>query len=139
MVPLRQRQEMRRGDNGIINAMTEERTTEDDWSTYVGKLRSQGEEIKHNLESRVGYVSLYDAIHACHQLYDLLIAIRAEVPNRADPAERDFLAIAVDLGLEQVKVAMSHGYEVHGQELDPIKYRLNVGTAIAQYTIDRLS
>lgn len=118
--------------------MTEERISEEDWNAYVGQLRSQGEELKHNLESRVGYVSLYDAIHACHQVYDLLIAIRSEVSSRADPAERDFLAIAVDLGLEQVKVAMSHGYEVYGQELDPIKYRLNVATAIAQYTIDRL-
>jgi hypothetical protein len=119
--------------------VTVESMPEPAWQEYVRQLSSRATDLEHNLESRVRYQSLFDAIDACHQIYDLLTEVRNAALTRAADTERDFLTVAIGIGLDQVTTAMSHGFEVYGQELDPMKYRLKVAVAIARYAAGRLS
>lgn len=108
------------------------------WETEVDMLRQRGNRLEQHLESRTTYQTLYDAVRACHEVSDLLRDVSAAIVGRAEQSDADFLLRAIDGGLAQVDGALAHGYESHGQELAPIKYRLRVATAIARYCADSL-
>lgn len=111
---------------------------EESWEETRTRLRTRGKELEDRLASRTTYETLRDAIGACHEVSDLLSELRTVLPTHGRPEESAFLSHAVDHGFEQVNAAMSHGYEVYGQELDPMKYRLRVAVAIARYSAERL-
>lgn len=109
------------------------------WEAARVRLRARGKELEERLASRTTYETLRDAIGACHEVSDLLSELRSMLIERSRPEDAAFLSNALDHGFGQVNAAMGHGYEVYGQELDPMKYRLRVAVAIARYAADRLT
>lgn len=102
------------------------------------ELSRHGQEIEERLTSRTAYETLHDGVAACHEVSDLLVAVRESVAARAAEGDREFLLKAIGHGFAQIDAAMSHGFEVYGQELDPIKYHLRVAVAIARYAAEQL-